>query len=390
VRKRSTALSVKPWRGWLLRALALGLALSLTVNSARAVAQGSAGTVAAGTAPALSAPSLIDSLVARHSAGELVLAERVPNEASFLELRPELFAAARAWRQQLNPAGATFLLDLALWSLGHEWADGLLLMRMAEEIVTGQSARTTLDSFELLFHRAALVSLIGTHKLVQAEDYFTRLDARLAASNTGKAPGNRLVEPQLLLLRALLDEAWTAPSTGSLASASATVSAGVVAPDDRAMRTRLDKALASFERASQAAEVGNEAAVRRAFVLHRLGRQREALAALDALDTSGAERAVQYWRQLFRGRVLEALNRTDDAQAAYVEAWRIQVGAQTPAVALASLLQRRGDTEEARRWAAQAVAARSNVVDPWWQYWFGDLRWLDIWMSDLRAASSRP
>jgi tetratricopeptide (TPR) repeat protein len=369
---------------------ALALALSLIVSSDAAVAQGDEGTIAAGTAPALSVPSLIDTLVARHSAGEPVLAERFPNEASLMELRSQLFAAARAWRQHGNPAGAAFLLDLALWSLGREWPDGFLLLRTAEETVTGRQPPTTVDSFELLFHRAALVGLIGTHNLVQAEDYFTRLDARLAASGAGKAPGIPLADPHLLLLRALLDEAWTAPSLGSLASASATLSAGFVAPEDQAMRARLVEALASFERASQAAEVGAEAAVRRAFILHRLDRQPEALAALDALDASGAERAVQYWRQLFRGRVLEALGRTDDAQAAYMAASRIESGAQTPAVALASLLQRRGDTEEARRWAAQALAARSNVVDPWWQYWFGDLRWLDIWMSDLRAASSRP
>src|SRR5688572_29680767 len=126
------------WRGWPVRALAI--ALSLVVHSRAAVAQESGSTVAAGTAPASSVPSLIDTLVARHSAGEPVLAERVSNEASLMELRPQLFAAARAWRQHGNPAGATFLLDLALWSLGREWPDGFLLLRTGEEIVTGRPA----------------------------------------------------------------------------------------------------------------------------------------------------------------------------------------------------------------------------------------------------------
>lgn len=346
--------------------------MSLIVGSDAAIAQGN--------------ENPIDALLTRYAAGEPVLADRVPTEASLDVLRPDLLAAARLWRQPWNPLGAAFLLDLALWSLAREWRDGLWLLRTAEGIVTGRQtpAATPPDSFELLFHRAALVGLISTNHLAEAEDYFGRLDARLAAIGAGE----RLTDPRLLLLRGLLDEAWTAPAVRAFSSGSATLPSAIVAPDEGAIRGRLELALASFERASHAPEVAAEAAVRRAFVLHRLGRHQEALVALDAVDTARAPRAIEYWRRLFRGRVLEALRRIDDAAAAYLSALRIEATAQTPAVALASLFQRQGNAEQARRWAASARATEPTGLDPWWQYWFGDLRWLGIWMADLRRAAS--
>src|SRR5437762_1347692 len=83
--------------------------------------------------------------------------------------------------------------------------------------------------------------------------------------------------------------------------------------------------------------------------------------------------------QLFTGRVLEALNRPADAAQAYERADALYPGAQTPAVALASLHQRQGALDKAATWAARARSLELTAEDPWWQYFAGDLRFYPAW-----------
>jgi Flp pilus assembly protein TadD len=84
--------------------------------------------------------------------------------------------------------------------------------------------------------------------------------------------------------------------------------------------------------------------------------------------------------------VLEALDRPDEARTAYERAAAIWPGAQTPAVALASLLERQGKRADAVKAAAAARRAPSEVIDPWWQYWSGDLRFFDQYLAALRGT----
>jgi hypothetical protein len=134
--------------------------------------------------------------------------------------------------------------------------------------------------------------------------------------------------------------------------------------------------------------VADEASVRRAFAWHRIGRHEDARAALDGLGGTIGDPAVRYWRALFLARALDALARPREAAAAYRAALEAWPGAQTPAVALAALFQRQGQAVEARRWARQAAMTSPSAIDPWWQYWSGDLRLVPDWVAELRRAGS--
>jgi tetratricopeptide (TPR) repeat protein len=312
--------------------------------------------------------------VARHAAGEQVFAASIPDQVTFTLLRGPIYASAQRWRESWNPAGVAFLLDLSVWGLSRNWPDAFLLLRTAEELVTGRpvSPGPSFGEFERLFHRVAVAGLVNARELTQAEDYFTRLDSRLAALAPDVPPAQRLSDPHLALTRGMLDEAWTGPG---------------VFTDARRGRDHLQRALVSYERAAQFAVVADEARVRRAFVLHRLGRQQEALAVLSSGSDQAGDPTVRYWRLLVRGRVLEALDRGPEALDAYREARVLSGGAQTPAVALAALSLRLGHVEEARRWAHAARVESATTTDTWWQYWF-DMRWIAGWVSELRRQPS--
>lgn len=326
------------------------------------------------TRPAVSSHTIVESLVARHAAGEQVFVTDLPDQIAFALLRGPIYSSAQGWRGSWHPAGVVFLLDLAIWGLGRDWPDAFLLLRTAEELVTGRpgSAGPSFGEFERLFHRIAVAGLVNARELTQAEDYFTRLDSRLAALAPDVPPAERLSDPYLALTRGLLDEAWTGPG---------------VFTDARRSRDYLQRALVSYERASQFAAVAGEARVRRAFVLHRLGRQQEALAALSAADDQPADPTARYWRLLIRGRVLEALGQGPAALDAYREARAVSGGAQTPAVALAALSLRLGRVEDARRWAHAARVDSATTTDSWWNYWF-DVRRMAEWVAELRRQPS--
>jgi tetratricopeptide (TPR) repeat protein len=152
-------------------------------------------------------------------------------------------------------------------------------------------------------------------------------------------------------------------------------------------RRQIEQAIASFDRAVGHPEVAAEALVRRAFLLHRLGRHADALTALGTSPDT-ADPTVRYWHLMMKGRVSEALDRPDEAAASYQAARLLAPASQAPCVALASLFQRQGRVSDARKWAAEAWAAgRGAVSDPWWLYWPGELRFLGRWLEQMKAAS---
>jgi tetratricopeptide (TPR) repeat protein len=332
----------------------------------------------------------IGRLVDRYAAGESVFAQAFPSEAAFLAVRQPLFDAARAWRERWNPAGVTFLLDLSMYGLAREWTDGFMLLRTAEEMVTGRPIAPGhgLDALEINFHRAAIATLIGLRALGEAADYFARLDARIHRLSIPASAVTATVastDGHLLLLRGLLDEASTAPRVSWMGTS---MDALLPDPNDHVARQQLERAVVSFERVAADPAVAAEARVRRAFALHRLGRHAQALDALRTASALAADPSVRYWNQLLQGRVLDALGRTEDARAAYEGAGAMQPGAQTPRVALASLLQRAGQLTEARRWASAARSPEGAATfDPWWQYWLGELRWVPEWMAAMRKET---
>ena len=146
---------------------------------------------------------------------------------------------------------------------------------------------------------------------------------------------------------------------------------------------------ARYDAAARFPETSAEARVRKAFFLHRVSRQADALAELDAVDGQAADRDVMigYLRRLVRGRVLEGLERFDEAREAYESARAFRPEAQSPAVALMRLHVRAGNRPAAEAMAAAIQAAPKNAFDPWWVYWLGDARQYGAIIGRLREET---
>ena len=121
-------------------------------------------------------------------------------------------------------------------------------------------------------------------------------------------------------------------------------------------------------------ETALEARVRKAFFLHRIGRDADALDTLGAPPAADAGEVLRYYWHLFRGRMLEQLERQDEARAEYDTALRMAPRAQSPRVALMRLAVRSGDQPAAEALANEIQTARADAFDPWWVYWLGDYR----------------
>lgn len=133
--------------------------------------------------------------------------------------------------------------------------------------------------------------------------------------------------------------------------------------------------IARYDAAARFPDTAAEARIRKAFFLHRIGRDGEALAALDAAGTldTAKEPLLAYLSALFRGRVLEALERFGEAARAYDAALAVVPRAQSARVAKMRLAVRAGNRPEADTLASEIQSAESDF-DPWWVYWLGDFR----------------
>jgi hypothetical protein len=335
------------------------------------------------------APALA-SLYAAYMAGDVAaVARTLPDEAAFRAIRGELFQAARADASTWTPSMAGFLLEVVRVGYARQWLDTTLLLQATRDMVmkrpqpVGRDAAE--DAFEITFHRAAVGLLSGQRTFDRAEAYLTAIASRVSAT-----PGTagRLVDPRLPLARALLEDMRTAPAEGLGLEDLRLLPTQSIDARNGAAHFRADRAIALYVDAARDASVAAEADVRRAWLLHRLGRTTEGLARLNAPAPGDEAPEITYWRRLFLGRMLESLNRLDEAATAYEEAERAWPQAQTPAVALAALYQRTDRPADAQRWAAIARSTPDTVIDPWWQYWSGDYRMLPVWLGQLRR--SRP
>lgn len=157
--------------------------------------------------------------------------------------------------------------------------------------------------------------------------------------------------------------------------------------DERAAQgSHARKVLDRYDEAARFDDTAAEARLRKAFFLHRIERHADALAALDAIDAAAADRdvVVGYLHRLIRGRVLEALERFDEARTAYEWARQAIPRAQSPRVALMRLLIRAGDRPGAAALAAAIETAPADDFDPWWVYWIGDYRQFGTIVGRLR------
>jgi tetratricopeptide (TPR) repeat protein len=186
-------------------------------------------------------------------------------------------------------------------------------------------------------------------------------------------------EPRVLLARAFLADRLTFP-------------------DPRDGRTLFDRSADSgmnplltvgdFEKAMRHAEVRAEASLRLGYLWQRLGRLHESLERLRDVEALTDDPYLRYLAFLILGRTLDAMNRHDDAAAAYGRAVSAMPGAQSAGLAYAAALLRTGRTAEAER-AARTVVTAPSVDDPWMSYGQGDARLWPSLRDRLREALRR-
>ncbi|MEZ5317145.1 MAG: hypothetical protein R2752_07055 [Vicinamibacterales bacterium] len=148
--------------------------------------------------------------------------------------------------------------------------------------------------------------------------------------------------------------------------------------------------LAEYDDATRVEAVAQEARVRKAWLLHRVGRDEEALSELDGAGRGGGstdDDTVGFWRALFRGRVLDALDRTAEAAEAYRAALAITPTAQSARAGLMAALLRSGDRAGAEALADAIETAPVSGIDPWWLYAMGEGRMFPEILRRLREQT---
>jgi tetratricopeptide (TPR) repeat protein len=221
------------------------------------------------------------------------------------------------------------------------------------------------QEFERLWHYAVLT-------LLQATLRPNVLDA-FAARAIERFPD----EPRFLLARAIAADQRSAAG-GALRWTSA----------NPAMTANVEAAKALYELVLTRPEVSTEARIRLAFLLHRLGKQDEALTRLDEAGARPIEDGMlRYLHQLFRGKVLAQLNRLDESLAAYRAAQAIIPSAQSARVSIMNTLYRQGDRAGAEALAEQIQTEPLGPMDPWWIYWQGQYRVHGQVMARLREVT---
>lgn len=339
---------------------------------------------------AVQAPT-VASLYADHLAGRFEpLRETFPTDQALRRARSDIFQAVREWRSGWTPSQAAFLFDLALVGFQRNWEDAPTLLGATRDWVVTRPTRPGAspgdDAFEIAFHQTALSLLVGLGhpRLEFADAYVAALGKRVSDGLVAGPPDGRLRDPRLALVQGLLLEIRTAPGYRTDSERS-TIRSLALRPDDADAKRRAEQALVYYGRAMLAAETSAEAAARRAFLLHRLGRHADALREV-GIGESSTDRVVAYWAHLVRGRATEALGRPAEAARAYERAAALMPRAQTPAVALTSLWQRQAQPEEAVRWAARVRSGALAGADPWWDYWLGERRFLTERLTRLRGT----
>ena len=92
---------------------------------------------------------------------------------------------------------------------------------------------------------------------------------------------------------------------------------------------------------------------------------------------------------MLRGKALAALDRPDQAKAAYVSALEIVPSAQSPRIGIMAIEAKRGRASLAESISRDVRTAPDPVNDPWWIYAHGDVRFFPKWEKALREMASK-
>jgi hypothetical protein len=329
----------------------------------------------------------LDNLFARYSSGDKVVVFReLQTPDDFERVRPDLTRTFGRWRSEpWSSERAAFALEIAIAAYGRHWPNPQLFLDAARDLVISRSdapgTRPEADRFELCFHRVAVAMLATVDGPHSVETYLTSIQRRVMLG-TDASRSALLKDARLLMAHAMAREAQTLMLLLSVNGRRDSPRAWVVAPGDGGTRRQLEEIARQLELAAADDDVRAEASVRRAFLLYRLGANKEALALLEA--ATPPDDVVDFWRVLIEGRVLLALGREQDAISAFERAAELYPDAQTPAVALMRIFLKSGDRELALGWAERARTTTENRGDPWTLYWSGQTRFFVRWLGELR------
>jgi tetratricopeptide (TPR) repeat protein len=290
------------------------------------------------------------------------------------------------WREGMawDRAIPAFALEVASVLAQRRWPGAILLLNNAGELVVRRpdliGDKPDDDAFEILVHRAAVALAQGVR--MPFEPYTRLYEDRI--SPDPPRTGRRLVDPRFLLSAAIAAEQQGVHVDGL---------ARFVAPANRPREvedsTHFREAARRYRIAARYDVNAAEASVRLAWVLHRLGQFDEGLAALDGFEARTTDADVIYLGRLFRGQLLDSLGRIEDAARAYEHALEAWPRAQAPAVALSALHLLNGRHDLSLRWATVVRTQEAGPLDPWWRYPFGEGRFFEASLAEMRQAIRR-
>jgi hypothetical protein len=108
---------------------------------------------------------------------------------------------------------------------------------------------------------------------------------------------------------------------------------------------------------------------------------------VDDVAAPANDTAIVYLRALFRGHVLTALKRPDEAEAAFRLAIATLPASQSARVALMNARLLGGARDEAQAIAEEIQKEPRAALDPWWMYWQGQYRFAAPAMSRVREIA---
>jgi hypothetical protein len=375
---------------------------------AGASAQRSAGPPTAATPDAT---AFFDQLHGAYQSGNYaVLSLRIRTAGDCKRLEPALGPSTKQLTQIWSRENAAFVIDLAdamsacspaaFWNL---LSDGRNYVIERPVKIGVKRAPAPLgvdvndDAFELMWHKVAVAMLLREAVTTAADVYLDTLERRYQTGPAAKAAHTTL-DPRFLLMRGMVGELQSLSPGAVRVSTSAPVdtsfSPAVAAPvgppiPEAQVTSSLVLAAKAFEQAAEADTTGllaPEAYVRFAVMQLRIGKPADALTTLNRAKMPTPDLELAYWYGLWKGRILDALNRPADAAVAYGQALDVSSTGQAAAVGLALSLFKQNHRDEAAEAAARVRDMPSSAPDPWWTYTKGDARFIDDWLADLRKA----
>lgn len=260
---------------------------------------------------------------------------------------------------------AAFALDLAAAGMR---GDFLFTRQEASRLLAEYALRVRQpqpnDPFECAWLRVATEGLEGLFEPTVGATFVTRAAERCPA------------DPRFTLAIAVIRDQQVRLGESALAPVREPAK---TVPDSQ------QRALDALALAAANAETKHEAIARTAWLHFRAARYDEGLKTLETLTTPAPDPAVRYLVEIIRGQLLRALDRPDDAVAAFRAALVAWPRGQAARLALMTLLVNRGQRDEAAALADHVETASVDDTDPWWLYWVGDYRTYSQARAQLRG-----